>query len=65
MARNFVARTGATFTMLWSSSFDSWRHFGVTSQPRLVLLDRSGVQAGATMNRFDAALVEERLNELS
>lgn len=41
-AENFVNRTGATFAMLWDSSGASWNGLGVTSQHRVIVLNRFG-----------------------
>lgn len=41
-AEDFVNRTGATFTMLWDSSGASWNGLGITSQHRIIVLNRFG-----------------------
>jgi len=42
-ANDFVARTATEdLTMVWDPSFDSWRHFGVRSQPYWILFDANG-----------------------
>lgn len=41
-ARDFVARYGTTFTMLWDSSFRSWRALEIPGQPAAVLLSPDG-----------------------
>ncbi len=42
LAEAFVQSTGTTFTMLWDSTFESWRQLGISSQPAGMLLDRNG-----------------------
>jgi len=41
-AENFVNRTGATFAMLWDSSGASWNGLEITSQHRVIVLNRFG-----------------------
>jgi len=42
-AEQFLATFGTTsFTMLWDESFESWRAFGVTSQPAAMLFAADG-----------------------
>ena len=62
-AKNFAS--GITFAMLWSKSFASWSHFGVTSQPKIVLLDGSGNIVGGGPGRFHAGRIEEQLAGLA
>ena len=51
--------------MLWSRSFASWSHFGVTSQPRVVLLDSSGNVVGGGAGRFNPGRIGEQLAQLA
>ena len=44
-ANDFVARTGTgggEINMVWDQSFETWRAFGVRSQPYWMLFDASG-----------------------
>ncbi len=44
-ANDFVARTGTgngEITMVWDPSFESWRAFGIRSQPYWLLFGRDG-----------------------
>ncbi len=42
-AKAFVARHKVTTpTMVWSSTFDAWKYYGVPTQPAYVLVDASG-----------------------
>ena len=59
-----MSGTGVTFTMLWSRSSASWSHFGVTSHPRVVLLDSSGNVVGGGAGRFDPGRIGDQLAEL-
>lgn len=45
LAQNFMARFGADaagLTMIYDVSFQSWRTFGVTTQPWVILFDVDG-----------------------
>jgi peroxiredoxin len=57
LARDFVARYGTTFTMLWDESFRSWRALGVTGQPAAVLLDPGGREVQRWVGPFPEAEV--------
>ena len=63
-AEDFVTRTGTTFTMLWSDSIEPWRHFGVTSNSSIVVLDGGG-NADDRPGRFNAENLAERFAELA
>ena len=63
-AEDFVTRTGTTFTMLWSDSIEPWRHFGVTSNSSIVVLDGGG-NADDRPGRFDADDLAQRFAELA
>lgn len=64
-AEDFVARTGTTFTMLWSGSIDPWRHFDVISNSSIRVLDRSGNVADDRPGRFDPASLSDQLAGLT
>ena len=66
-AQEFLASTGAgtSIAMLWSSSFDPWRHFGVTSNSSVVLLDRNGEKVDSKPRSFDAGRIEGQLDDLA
>ena len=41
-AATFVGRHGIPFPMLWDESFETWRAFGITSQPAVALFSAEG-----------------------
>jgi peroxiredoxin len=51
-ARDFVARYGTTFTMLWDESFRSWRQLGISGQPAAVLLAPDGTEIERWLGQF-------------
>jgi len=51
-ARDFVARYRTTFTMLWDSSFRSWRELGIPGQPAAVLLAPDGREVKRWLGAF-------------
>ena len=51
-AREFVARYGTTFTMLWDESFRSWRQLGIPGQPAAVLLAPDGTEIERWLGQF-------------
>ena len=55
-AKEFVARHGITFRMLWDSDFDSWDGFDVWAQPTSILVSRGGKQ----MKRWYGAMSDEQ-----
>jgi len=60
-AYDFVARHGtdaAGIAMLYDVSFQSWRKWGVRSQPYVVLVDAQGNVIFASPGRVDMASVE-------
>ena len=64
-AERFVSQTGTTFTMLWSDSNESWRHFGVGRNSSVRLLDRGGNLADDSPSSFDAARLSDQLAALT
>ncbi len=64
LARDFISRTGTTFTMLWSDSIEPWRHFGITSNSSILVLDGGG-NADDRPGRFDAEDLAQRFAELA
>ena len=66
-AQEFLASTGAgtSIAMLWSSSFDPWRHFSVTSNSSVLLLDRGGEAVDSRPGSFDAGRIEGQLAALA
>ena len=60
LAYSFVQRHGADtagMTMIYDVSFDSWRSFGVTTQPWLVVYDANGKQIYNRPGRIDLGSV--------
>ncbi len=51
-ARAFVTRYRTTFTMLWDSSFRSWRELGIPGQPAAVLLAPDGRELKRWLGAF-------------
>lgn len=47
--------------LLWDETFDSWDHFGVTSQPAAALLDPA---TGEVIERWQGELDGERFAEI-
>lgn len=64
-AERFVSQTGTTFTMLWSDSNESWRHFGVGRNSSVRLLDRGGNLADDSPSSFDAARLSDQFAALT
>ena len=64
-AERFVSQTGTTFTMLWSDSNESWRHFDVGRNSSVRLLDSGGNLADDSPGGFDAASLSDRLASLT
>lgn len=61
-ANDFVARTGTeSLTMVWDPSFDSWREFGVRSQPYWILFDAQGELVQSRPGAIDFGAVREAL----
>lgn len=53
LARDFVAKGGITFTMLWDEGARSWLELGVRSQPAAVLFAGDGTELGRWQGRID------------
>ena len=64
-AERFLGQTGVTFTMLWSDSFESWSHFGVSRNSSVLLLDPAGNVIDVNAARFDPQSLAQRLAELA
>lgn len=64
-AERFVDQTGTTFTMLWSDSNESWRHFGVRRNSSVRMLDRDGNLADDSPGSFDATRLSDQLAALT
>ncbi len=64
-AERFVSQTGTTFTMLWSDSNESWRHFDVRRNSSVRLLDSGGNLADDSPGSFDASSLSGRLAALT
>ena len=64
-AKRFLGQTGATFTMLWSDSFESWNHFDVSRNSAVLLLDSDGNLVDESAASFDSQSLVERLAELA
>ena len=64
-AERFLGQTGVTFTMLWSDSFESWSHFGVSRNSSVLLLDAGGNLLNDSSSSFDPASLSDRLAALT
>lgn len=64
-AERFVSQTGTTFTMLWSDSNESWRHFDVGRNSSVRLLDSGGNLADDNPGSFDATRLSDQLAALT
>ena len=66
LAKDFLADTGiSSATMLWSDSFDSWRHYEINNNSDMWLLDANGNRVGERFYKFDENYVEELLDTLA
>ena len=55
-ASEFVSSTGTgdgSVTMIWDPSFDSWRQFGIRSQPYWILYDDQGNELSSAPGAID------------
>ena len=64
-AERFVSQTRTTFTMLWSDSNESWRHFDVRRNSSVRMLDRGGNLADDSPSSFNRARLQDALDSLS
>ena len=64
-ANEFLASTGTgggAITMVWDPGFDSWRQFGIRTQPYWILYDGQGNEITSRPGAIDIAAVEAVLN---
>lgn len=60
-AYDFVSNVGladSDITMVWDPSFDSWRQFGIRSQPYWILFDAQGNEVTSRPGAVDLAAVQ-------
>lgn len=65
LAKDFVAETGTTFTMLWSESSDAWRHFAILENSDFWLIDKDGNRIDSSATPYDESHIEAHLASLS
>ncbi len=65
LAEDFVADTGVTFTMLWSESSESWRHFAIQSNSDFWLIDQHGNRIDNSSTLYDESHIDAHLASLS
>ena len=65
LARDFVAATGTTFTMLWSESVEAWRHFAVQRESDFWLIDKDGNRINNSSTPYDESHIYDHLAALS
>ena len=65
LARDFVDQTGVTFTMLWSESPESWRHFAIQRNSDFWLIDKDGNRIDNSATLYDESHIEAHLASLS
>ncbi|MCY3578437.1 MAG: hypothetical protein OXH53_14120 [bacterium] len=58
-AEDFVNRTGTTFAMLWDSSGASWNGLRITSQHRIIVLNRFGQEVDRRANPSHSWILEK------
>lgn len=61
LARDFVAKGGITFTMLWDESFESWQALGVRGQPAGILFGADGTE----LSRWQGLIDEDEVLQLA
>ncbi len=64
-ANEFVASTrtgGGQITMIWDQSFESWRHFGIRSQPYWILYDAEGNLVSSSPGSVNTNLVADAIS---
>jgi len=65
LANQFVSSTPAgeaDITMIWDTGFDTWREFGIRSQPYWILFDAQGNEIESRPGIIDEALIESALS---
>lgn len=61
-ANEFVASTGTgggEIKMVWDASFQSWRQFGIRSQPYWILYDAQGNEVTSSPGAVNIAAVQD------
>lgn len=64
-AYQFVANVGladSEITLVWDPSFDSWREFGIRTQPYWILYDSQGNEVTSQPGAIDLAAVQAVLD---
>lgn len=64
-ANEFVSSTGTgggAITMVWDPSFETWRHFGVRTQPYWILYDAQGNEITSRPGAIDVGAVQSVLD---
>ena len=64
-ANEFVTTTGTgggAITMVWDPSFDSWRQFGIRTQPYWILFDAQGNEVTSRPGAVDLQAVQAVLD---
>lgn len=65
VANQFVANTNlgdSDITLVWDASFDSWRQFGIRSQPYWILYDDQGNEVTSRPGAIDLGAVQTVLD---
>ena len=57
--------TGTTFPMLWSDSSEVWRHFAVTSNSDVWLVDKDGNHIDSSLTPFEDSHIGAHIANLS
>ena len=65
LARDFVSSTGVTFTMLWSESSESWRHFAIRNNSDFWLIDQEGNRIDNSFTLHDESHFNAHVANLS
>ena len=64
-ANEFVANTNLAtsgITLVWDPSFDSWREYGIRSQPYWILFDAQGNEVTSRPGAVDLSAVQAVLD---
>ena len=64
-ANDFVERVGlgdSDITLVWDPSFDSWRQFGIRTQPYWILFDAQGNEVTSRPGAVDLVAVQTVLD---